>query len=125
LVHRVDGRRDPALANGAALVAEARNPLLHELPAGRVLLHAPGNRRAAGIAAQIHVHLAALRLRPGEAREVAAVLRDGEHVAARAAVAHLTGDLARERRRHPRRTEDRRLDAVGELLPAGEPGLRT
>src|SRR5581483_4795793 len=125
LVHRVHRRRDPALVDGAARVGEAGNGLAVELALVEVLVEAGRHLRAPRIAAQIHVHLPALRLRPGEADEVAAVLRHGDGRPARPAEAHLADDLPGERIRQPGRAVDGRVDLVREPLPAGLPGART
>src|SRR5258708_5293160 len=75
LVDRVHRRRDPALADGAVRVAEAR-PLQLVGVTGR----ARRDLRAARVAAEVDVELAArpaeTRLLPDEALEVAPVLRD-------------------------------------------------
>src|SRR5437667_123990 len=71
------------------------------------------------IAAEYYVHVAAARVAMlEEADEVAAVLPD------RVDVLIVAADLAVEGVRHPGRAVDRRLDAVGEPLPAVCPGRR-
>src|SRR5438132_1561892 len=67
LVRGVDARRDVTRAHESLGIREARNRLVGgEVAAGR-------NLRVAGIAAEVHVHLAGPRLEPDEADEIAAI----------------------------------------------------
>src|SRR5205807_948782 len=113
LVDVVDHRGDSRFAHLPARVAEAWD----QLAGVRVGVHALRYANTVRIAAQVHVLLAAggawAGFLPYPAHEVAAVLADLVDVVPAAP------DHAVEGIRYPRRTVDRRMDAVGEPLPTG------
>ncbi len=110
LVHRVHRRRDPGRPHGPGRVGEARDVHGVVLAVHRVDLAADRDLRAARIAAQVDVELAAGRpasgLLPHERLEVAAIGADGIDVVPAVA------DRADQRIGQPGRAVDRRLDLV-------------
>src|SRR6266567_747377 len=70
LIRRIDPRRDVTCMRGVFRIGEARDRLVRvEVAAGR-------NPQPARVAAKVHVYLAAPRLEPDEADQVAAVAAD-------------------------------------------------
>ena len=103
------------------VVAEARDLLPNRLPGDRQGVLAGRDPGGARIAAEVHVYLlddSTSRLEPRPADEIGAVRIHG------ATVEEPPGELSAQRMRKPRRAIHRRIDLVGELLPARSRGLR-
>src|SRR6266542_2127918 len=118
-VHGVE--RDPRAADllRSLAVGEARQRLPHLLLADLLRGHAGRNSGAVRVSAQVDVDFAASALEPDET----GLIFSG-FAAHRDSRAPSTPDPGRERARDPGGTVDAEPDPVGELLPAGTPGVR-